>query len=242
MNSFFGKPAVLSTACALLLCACEEPPLTVGHFLENDIARESMLVQCQSDQSIRYTDNCKNARSANERLQRIADVAREKERDAAYERAMEKIEVLRARERRMKEMRKAFEEISGAYIDPFTPPPRPVVPPRETTAAANTDSEPVIFGTPPGEAPLARSEIPPPVEVVQDPTVAAPAKDGTVDSAVSPSGANVEVLEQVELPEMPPAQNALDVELPEIPPPQDALDVELDRQLEQLQESESTGS
>ena len=222
MNSFFGKPAVLSTACALLLCACEEPPLTVGHFLENDIARESMLVQCQSDQSIRYTDNCKNARSANERLQRIADVAREKERDAAYERAMEKIEVRRARERRMKEMGKALEETSKAYIDPFSPPPR------ETTAAANTDSEPVVFGTPPGDAPLARSETLPPVELVRDPTVVAPTTDVTVDSAVSPSGANVEVLEQVELPEIPPAQ--------------DALDVELDRQLEQLQESEPTGS
>ena len=163
---------------ALLLgCAEQQPPTSVGEFMENPRLLEATMVRCSQNRSeMKYEAECLNARDAVNRLER----AQERERRAALEAQSErKREALRAtqeaaaaarlraeEERRRREEAEYLGIFESAPSGQTTTAPDPgygvaPAPPADTTAPVPADPES-------SEPPPAASEPPADLDAIRD--------------------------------------------------------------------------
>lgn len=96
--------AALATLVALAaLAGCKEPqPLTVAHFLENEVALYGTLARCDRDPGMVSDAECRNARAAAERIAAIEERAARRTREQAFESARAEYRAQLDRERELR--------------------------------------------------------------------------------------------------------------------------------------------
>lgn len=110
--------------CLILAAACskEPPPRTVSEFMENKILLEATMVRCSQDRSkTKYDAECVSAREAANRLEVMAQQARQKELEARSEAKRQALrrtqEAVADARRRAAEAQRLREE--AAYLSQF---------------------------------------------------------------------------------------------------------------------------
>lgn len=123
---------IFVAALAVTGCA-EKQPMTVSQFLENDAALHGTLARCQDNPSAGTDAECRNARSAAERISVIEERAMRKAREEAFTTAREEYRTQLDRERALR--LKAEAEAEEARLQSL------LAPPEEDDVAAPAEPE-----------------------------------------------------------------------------------------------------
>lgn len=192
----------LLLAAALLAYACEAPPppRSFVDFLDDSIARESVLLRCNQDRDTSANDpECVNARRAAAAIAARADEARRAELERESERKREAVRAAAAAEqqRQLEAARAAQAAQEAAYDAQWT------APASNATTDANTPTA--------DEAAPAPGSVPAPEVAPAAPSSGSPASAAVPNPDATPESDN-ERLDAIAVPVVPPS-------LHEAPPP-----------------------
>jgi hypothetical protein len=145
MSRLHLKIGRMSWVCLALvaLAACSPrrvPPATVGDLMEDRVARDGILMKCNSNPTMASTSvECANALTAVERLAAEREAAETAKREADFEKSREQLRQLQDKQRAAQE--------SATKVDAYHLPVLPVDPPTTpATPPAQHEQPPAVLG------------------------------------------------------------------------------------------------